>query len=168
MYNRCTMCCQTYWYRYVIAELWQLKNRHRSCPGAWVLSWPLHFTPLQQGSTTSYRDVLAFKHGDMDAARKSSKLLLTSLSANQLILPDTRLTTLGKCGTKIWSTWNAVFRWGCIFYDWYRVTWGKTSTQRSQAHILITNVWNKYTSNSWYGSGHETAAVLLPGFAINW
>ena len=26
----------------------------------------------------------------------------------------------------------------------------------------------KYETEMTYGSGHETAAVLLPGFAINW
>ena len=38
-----------------------------------------------------------------------------------------------------------------------------------ELRLSCTNPWISYnTHNNTYGSGHEVAAILLPGFAINW
>ena len=42
------------------------------------------------------------------------------------------------------------------------------SIQNRDEYIGAVQVIYMDKSETWYGSGHETVAVLLPGFAINW
>ena len=37
-----------------------------------------------------------------------------------------------------------------------------------QQENKVKDMENNFTRTQWSGSGHGTAAVLLPGFAINW
>ena len=53
----------------------------------------------------------------------------------------------------------------------YQALTGKGAVKQETMLICYTiwnfDLWSK-VFHSWYGSGHEGVAVLLPGFAINW
>ena len=85
---------------------------------------------------------MLWKHGPYYLVMK------TIITHHAIVVKDDLILTFDITSVDLWHHAN-VRRWYCdfIFVDW------------SCMHKL---------AQSWYGSGHEGAAVLLPGFAIKW